>query len=87
MNCVIKNSIIRGPVNIGDDVVVENSFTGPFTSIYDHSRVIDCHVENSVLMESVDLEHVGKMIDSSIIGLIVKLRLKTIKILIYLLGK
>lgn len=64
----VINSKIRGPVRIGEDVIVKDSFVGPFTSIYDHSRIEDCRVENSVVMGEAELEKVGQQIDSSIIG-------------------
>lgn len=67
-NCVISNSKIRGPVSIGNGVVIENSFIGPYTSIYHNSKISNCDIQNSVLMEGVVLEDVEKTVDSSIIG-------------------
>lgn len=67
-NCIIKNSTIRGPVDIGDNCHIENTFVGPFTSVFHNSRLVNSHIENSVLMENVTIEHVDQPIDSSIIG-------------------
>lgn len=67
-NCRITNSTIRGPVNIGDNVVIEDSFIGPYTSIYHKSQILNCDIENSVVMGSVVLKDIPKTIDSSILG-------------------
>jgi len=68
LDCKITKSIIRGPVSIGDNVIIENSFIGPYTSIYDNCRITACHIENSVLMEAVLFKDLDKPVDSSIIG-------------------
>ena len=67
-NCKIKNSTIRGPVRIGNNVQIVNSFIGPYTSISDNCKIHGCRVNNSVLMNEVNLHNVLKLIDSSIIG-------------------
>src|SRR5262249_11194600 len=48
----IMNSTIRGPVVIGDNVLVENSFIGPFTSIGNGCRIISSVLEHCVLLEN-----------------------------------
>ncbi len=67
-NPKIKNSIIRGPVSIGDDVEIVDSFVGPYSSIYNNCKIHGCRMNNSILMQEVHLDNVNKMIDSSIIG-------------------
>lgn len=64
----VINSVIRGPVRIGERVVVKDSFVGPYTSIYHGSKIVGCRVENSVLMEGVELDNMPKVIDNSILG-------------------
>ncbi len=64
----IIDSKIRGPVRIGENVIVKNSFIGPYTSIYNQSRVEGSRVENTVVMGEVEMEKVSKGIDASIIG-------------------
>ncbi len=66
--CQIINSVIRGPVSIGNNVTIKNSFIGPYTSIFNSCQIDACHIENSVLMESVTCKNLSKPIDSSIIG-------------------
>lgn len=56
----VKKSSIRGPVIIGENTVIENSYIGPFTSIY-----YDCHIRNSEVEYSIILEKC-RVIDADI---------------------
>ncbi|MCL5409635.1 MAG: glucose-1-phosphate thymidylyltransferase [Patescibacteria group bacterium] len=63
----IISSQIRGPVQIGENVKIVNSYIGPYTSISNGCQIIDSSIENSVLMENVNVTDV-KLIDNSLIG-------------------
>ncbi len=66
-NTVIKgNTIIRGPVLIGKNCYIENSYIGPYTTLGDNTRVINTEIEESVIMEGTTLEDVGRITDSLI---------------------
>ena len=67
-NCQIKNTTIRGPVNIGNHITIMDSFIGPFTAIYHGCHLLNCKIDNSVLMDNVILKDITKPIDNSIIG-------------------
>lgn len=67
-NTTIVNSLIRGPVSIGDNVTIKDSFIGPYTSIYHNCSIENTNIENSVLMEKVQLKNIAKPIHTSIIG-------------------
>jgi len=67
-HAVVRNSVIRGPVVIGDHAVIENSYIGPYTSVARHARIVDCEVENSIVMEHATLDGVPHRIDESLIG-------------------
>jgi glucose-1-phosphate thymidylyltransferase len=60
----IVNSTIRGPVVIGENVLVENAFIGPFTSIASGCRIISSVLEHCVLLENARVEHVDRLEDS-----------------------
>lgn len=60
----VINSIIRGPAVIGDKVLLENSFIGPFTSIGSGCRIISSVLEHCVLLENARVEHVDRLEDS-----------------------
>jgi glucose-1-phosphate thymidylyltransferase len=62
----IINSTVRGPVVIGNNVVVENSFIGPFTSIGTGCRIISSVLEHCVLLEQARIEWVDRLEDSLI---------------------
>ncbi len=67
-DCQIEGSHIRGPVIIGNRVVVKNSYIGPYTSVSDDCLIEDAHVENSVIMEGVKVSKIRQPIDTSLIG-------------------
>jgi glucose-1-phosphate thymidylyltransferase len=67
-NCVITNSHIRGPVVIADNVTIQDSYVGPFTSVDSGCAITKSHVENSVIMSKVTITNVAHPIDSSLIG-------------------
>ena len=60
----VVNSKVRGPVVIGDNVRIENSFIGPFTSIGAGCRIVASVLEHCVLMENARVEGVDRLEDS-----------------------
>jgi len=60
----IINTQVRGPVVIGDGVVIEGSFIGPFTSIADKCRVLHSAVEHCVILENATIDHIDRLEDS-----------------------
>jgi glucose-1-phosphate thymidylyltransferase len=60
----VIRSTIRGPVVIGDNVQIENSFIGPFTSIGNGCRILSSVMEHCVLLENARIEHVDRLEDS-----------------------
>lgn len=64
----IEKSIIRGPVVIGKNTQIINSFIGPFSSVGDNVVIENSEIECSVIMEEAKIKNLGKRIDRSIIG-------------------
>ncbi len=64
----IINSVVRGPTIIGAHTVIENSFVGPFTSIYHHVTVKHCEIERSIVLENSTLSDLDKRLVDSLIG-------------------
>ena len=62
----IVNSTVRGPAVIGENVLVENSFIGPFTSIGMGCRIVSSVLEHCVLLENARIEQVDRLEDSLI---------------------
>ena len=64
----IINSNIRGPAIIGERTVVENSYVGPFTSIYHDCHVGKSELEFSIVLSNCRILDVGVRIEGSLIG-------------------
>lgn len=62
----IVNSTIRGPCIIGKNVVIENSFVGPYSSIGDNSSVVNSNLEYCVIQENVAIKDIERLEDSLI---------------------
>ena len=62
----ISNSRIRGPVVIGPDAIVEDSYIGPYTSLGKNCRVIKSEMEHSVVLDGSSIVGVSKLTDSLI---------------------
>jgi glucose-1-phosphate thymidylyltransferase len=62
----IVNSTIRGPCVIGKNVVIENSFIGPYSSIGDNSSIFNSNVEYCVIQENVTVKDIERLEDSLI---------------------
>jgi glucose-1-phosphate thymidylyltransferase len=60
----VIDSTIRGPVVVGENVQIEGSFVGPFTSIGNGCRVVSAVLEHSVVLEEATIEHVDRLEDS-----------------------
>jgi glucose-1-phosphate thymidylyltransferase len=63
----IVASEVRGPVEIGRDAVIENSFIGPFTSLGAGCRVVDSSLENSVALDGALIEGVARL-EETVLG-------------------
>ena len=62
----VLRSRIRGPVVIGDNVHIEDSFIGPFTSIGDGCRIFASVLEHCVFLENATVKRVDRLEDSLI---------------------
>jgi len=64
----IVRSRLRGPLIIGPDVTIEDSYIGPFSAIAEGVRIVRSEVEHSIVLERSVIEDVPTRIDSSLIG-------------------
>jgi glucose-1-phosphate thymidylyltransferase len=60
----IVNSKLRGPAVIGENVRIENSFIGPFTSIGNECRILGSVLEHCVVLENSRIEGIDRLEDS-----------------------
>lgn len=63
----IINSCIRGPAIIGKNTVIENSYIGPFTSVYYDVVIKNSEVEHSIVLENSKISDVSR-VEESLIG-------------------
>jgi glucose-1-phosphate thymidylyltransferase len=70
----VINSVVRGPAIIGEDTLIENSYVGPFTSIYHHVTVQNCEIERSIVLEHSTICDVNRRLEDSLIGRHAKLQ-------------
>ena len=64
----IINTTIRGPVTIGENCHIKNSFIGPYSSIADDTELIDTDIEHSVILKGAKLIGIHQRIVDSLIG-------------------
>ena len=64
----IINSIVRGPTIIGKNTIIENSYIGPFTSVYHNCEVRNCEIERSIILENSKVIDIDQMLRDSLIG-------------------
>ncbi|MBW4695001.1 MAG: glucose-1-phosphate thymidylyltransferase [Lyngbya sp. HA4199-MV5] len=62
------NCTVRGPVTIGKDCHLENSFIGPYSSIADQVTLIDADLEHSVILQGARIVGIHQRIVDSVIG-------------------
>jgi glucose-1-phosphate thymidylyltransferase len=62
----VVNSTIRGPVAIGADTVVEDSFIGPFSAVGNRCAVRHSEIEHSVIMDDSTVTEIARLEDSLI---------------------
>ena len=64
----IINSILRGPTVIGQDTLIENSYIGPFTSIYHSCQIRNCEIERSIILENSRVIDIDRTLRDSLVG-------------------
>ena len=64
----IINSVIRGPVIIGENARIVNSYIGPYTSIGHDVLVDGSEIEHSMVLENSQIKNIDARIQDSLIG-------------------
>lgn len=65
---VIYNSIIRGPIKVGANTTIKNSYIGPYTSIGNKVNIDKSNIESSIILDYSYISSVEIPMDYSIIG-------------------
>jgi len=64
----VIDSIVRGPVIIGDDVTIRNSYIGPYTSVGNEVTIESSEIEHSIIMCGCTIRNIDGRIDASLIA-------------------
>lgn len=70
----VTNSVLRGPIVIGTDTQITNSYIGPYTAIDMRVVIEEAELENSVVLQDSHIVGVSERIDYSLIGRGVQVR-------------
>ena len=70
----VVNSVLRGPLVVGEETEIVDSYIGPFTSINHHCRLQGVRVGGSIILEQTTIEGIHWPIEHSLIGRYVTLR-------------
>jgi glucose-1-phosphate thymidylyltransferase len=66
---VREGSTVKGPAYVGSrSIIGPNAYVGPYTSIGADCRISNSEIENSVVLDGVEIFEVSKRITGSIIG-------------------
>ncbi|NJE62112.1 glucose-1-phosphate thymidylyltransferase [Thermococcus sp. 21S7] len=61
-----EKTVIKGPVVIGKNVVIRNSYIGPYTSIGDNVVIENTEVEDSIILPDSEIRDAGRIVESLI---------------------
>jgi len=64
----VTGSVLRGPLIIGEDCVIENATIGSYTSIHNRVTIQGSKVEHSILLEGSRLIGLDRWVESSLLG-------------------
>ena len=64
----VSSSVIIGPVIVGADALIADSYIGPHTSIAERVRIEGAELERSIVLADASLLHVGGRLVASIVG-------------------
>ncbi|NJE05695.1 glucose-1-phosphate thymidylyltransferase [Thermococcus sp. M36] len=61
-----EDTVIKGPVVIGKNVRIMNSYIGPYTSIGDNVVIENTEIEDSIILEGSEIRNAGRIVESLI---------------------
>ncbi len=64
----VTSSVIIGPVIIGADALIADSYIGPHTAIAERVRIEGAELERSIVLADASVLHVGGRLVASIVG-------------------
>lgn len=65
---VVERSRLRGPLVIGANARIADSYVGPFTALSDGVKLEHCEIEHSIVLDRSEIRDIPGRIESSLIG-------------------
>ena len=65
---MVKSSVIVGPVIIGEETTISDSYIGPHTAIGDRVQIEGAELERSIVHADASVIHVGGRLVASVVG-------------------
>ncbi|MCX6714656.1 MAG: hypothetical protein NTX72_02490 [Candidatus Uhrbacteria bacterium] len=63
---VSEDTLIRGPVVIGENCEITSSYIGPYTAIGNNVKVCDTEVEHSIIFDGATIDTTRRIVNSLI---------------------
>lgn len=64
----VSRSALRGPVVIGPNAVVSDSFIGPYTAIGSRATVLGAEIDYAMVLPDAEIRYPGQRLQASVIG-------------------
>ncbi|OQX70923.1 glucose-1-phosphate thymidylyltransferase [Candidatus Parcubacteria bacterium 4484_255] len=61
---ISAKTVIRGPAIIGENCIIKNAYIGPYTSIGNGVEIYSAEIENSIILDYVDINCGVRIVDS-----------------------
>jgi glucose-1-phosphate thymidylyltransferase len=65
---VVEDSVLRGPLIIGQRSRIVRSYIGPFTSVYHDVTIESSEIEHSIILENCRIVDLGHRMERSLLG-------------------
>lgn len=64
----LEQSVVAGPAIVGAGARLSHAYVGPYTSVGDRAVLMAAEIEDSIVMSSARLQHIGSRMAESVIG-------------------
>lgn len=63
---ILGNSLLRGPLSIGENCTITDAYIAPYTSVGNKTEISSTEIEHSIVLENVDINCSTRIVDSII---------------------
>lgn len=76
---VVRESVLRGPLIVGERCTIERSYIGPFTAVHNDVSIRNSEIEHSIVLERCSIRDIPVRIEASLIGREVRIQRSQLK--------